>query len=199
MKLYRLIGLHIEDYRSRGVELMHLKRGDCVLDLGCGTGLNFPHLFKQIGPDGRIIGVDISSEMLNCARKRVELEGWRNVELVHSDIAEYMVPANINGVISTGVFGYVPEREQILGNVSQALKPGGRIAIIDGKRPDQWPAWLFKTFVKLSSPFGLTAEYFDGHTWRLVVRFFQDTAFEEMYGGLLYISSGTATGPSAES
>ena len=66
------------------------------------------------------------------------------------------------------------------------------LAIVDGKRPDRWPSSLFKLFVWLWSPFGLTEEYFDGQAWKLVERFFQDATFEEVYGGLLYISAGTA-------
>ena len=53
-------------------------------------------------------------------------------------------------------------------------------------------AWLFKLFVWSWSPFGLTEEYFDSQSWKLVERFHQDTTFEEVYGGLLYISAGTA-------
>lgn len=92
VKLYRLIGLHIERYRSRAVELLRLKPGDCVVDLGCGTGLNFPLLIQNIGPEGRLIGVDFSSEMLARARKRVDRSGWKNVELIESDIAAYEFP-----------------------------------------------------------------------------------------------------------
>jgi demethylmenaquinone methyltransferase/2-methoxy-6-polyprenyl-1,4-benzoquinol methylase len=67
--------------------------------------------------------------------------------------------------------------------------------IVDGKRPDRWPQWFFKLFVWFSSRFGVTEEYFDGHAWESVERFFQDTTFEEVYGGLMYISSGMAAPP----
>ncbi len=52
VKLYRLIELHIEDYRARAVDMLHLKQGYCVLYLGCGTGLNFPHIIERIGKKG---------------------------------------------------------------------------------------------------------------------------------------------------
>lgn len=197
IKLYGLLGLHLEEYRSRAVELLRLKRGDCVLDFGCGTGLNFPLLIKAIGSEGQLIGVDLSSEMLACAQERVNRSNWKNVKLIHSDIAAYDFPGGVNGVLTTGVFGYVIEREKVIENISKALVPGGRLVIVDGKRPDRWPVWLFKLFVWFSSPFGVTQDYFDSHTWESVERFFQDTTFEEVYGGLLYISSGTATLPMA--
>ena len=72
VKLYRLIGLNIEEYRLRAVELLQLKQGDFVLDIGCGTGLNFGPLIQRIGPKGRIIGVDLSSKMLACAKERIK-------------------------------------------------------------------------------------------------------------------------------
>ena len=74
VKVYGLVGLHIEKYRSRALELLQLKRGDCVIDLGCGTGLSFPLLMKSIGTEGHLIGVDCSSEMLACAQERVNRE-----------------------------------------------------------------------------------------------------------------------------
>lgn len=194
--LYRLIGLRIETYRSRAVELLRLKPGDRVVDLGCGTGLNFPHVIERIGPQGRLIGVDLSSKMLANARERAEQEGWSNIELVQSDMATYAFPQGINGVLSTGAFGFVPEYERVIENALRALVPGGRLVIADGKRPERWPSWLLRLFVWVSRPFGLTFDYFDAHPWESVDRLFKETAFEESYGGLLYISSGSAPQPS---
>jgi demethylmenaquinone methyltransferase/2-methoxy-6-polyprenyl-1,4-benzoquinol methylase len=192
VKFYRLIGLRIEEYRLRAVDLLWLKQGDCVLDLGCGTGLNFPLLIQKIGPEGLLIGVDLSSEMLACAKERVERMNWNNVQLVHSDMAAYDFPEDVAGVMSSGVFGYVSERDRVVEKISHALAPDGRFVILDGKRPDQWPLWLFKLFVWFSSPFGITQAYFDNHAWESVEHFFKETTFEEVYGGLMYISSGKA-------
>jgi len=197
VRLYRLIGLRIEAYRLRAVELLRLKRGDCVVDLGCGTGLNFPLLVERIGPEGRLIGVDLSPEMLAYARERAERSGWNNIELVQSDMAAYDFPEGVNGVLSTGAFGYVTEYERVIEKASHALVPGGRLVIVDGKQPERWPLWLFRLFVWLSRPFGVTPDYFGHPCWESVERFFQEVAFEEMYGGLMYISSGTTPSPAA--
>ncbi len=191
MKLYQLMGLRIQEYRARAVALLRLKRGDRGVDLGCGTGLSFPLLDQEIGPEGQLIGVDLSAAMLACAQERIERSHWNNVRLVHGDIAEYEFPEGVNAALSIGVFGYVAERDRVVENIAHALVPGGRMVIVDGKRPDRWPHWLFNLFVWCSSPFGLTEAYFDNHTWKSVERFFQDTTFEKVYGGLLYISSGT--------
>ena len=195
VQLYRLLGLRIEAYRSRAVELLRLKRGDCVVDLGCGTGLNFPHVIEQIGSQGRLVGVDLSPKMLARARERADRAGWDNIELVQSDMAAYVFPQGINGVLSTGAFGYVPEYERVIERASQALVPGGQLVIVDGKRPEHWPSWLLTLFVWVSRPFGLTFDYLDAQPWESVERVFEQTALEQMYGGLLYMSSGTAPSP----
>jgi demethylmenaquinone methyltransferase/2-methoxy-6-polyprenyl-1,4-benzoquinol methylase len=190
--LYRLIGLRMKVYRSHAVKLLHLKQGDCVIELGCGTGLNFPLIIEQIGPGGRFVGVDLTPKMLECAQERVDHSGWKNVELVQSDIAEYDFPEGINGILATGVFGYVAEYDRVIKAASQALVPGGRLVILDGKEPERLPSWLFKIVLKLGRPFGFSRDYLKNHSWESVERFFHETSFQEMYGGMLYISSGTS-------
>jgi len=101
VKLYRLIGIRIESYRLRVVQLLHLKPGDGVIELGCGTGLNFPLIIQKIGPEGRLTGVDITPGMIKGAQEKVDLHGWKNVELIQSDISLYEFPKNINAVLST--------------------------------------------------------------------------------------------------
>ena len=191
LKLYGLIGIR-KAYRLRAVKLLRLQRGDCVVELGCGTGLNFPPIFEQIGPEGRLIGVDLSPKMLACARERFKRAGLKNIELVQSDIVEYNFPEGVNGVLSTGVFGYIADYDRVIRAASHSLVPGGRLAIMDGKRPERLPSWVFNLIVRLSRSFGVTSNYFDKRTWESVERYFRETAFEQMYGGMIYISSGTA-------
>ncbi len=62
--------------RAAGIELFAPSRGDIVVDLGCGTGLNFPALAAAVGREGLVVGVDRSAEMLAMARRRVADRGW---------------------------------------------------------------------------------------------------------------------------
>jgi demethylmenaquinone methyltransferase/2-methoxy-6-polyprenyl-1,4-benzoquinol methylase len=190
--LYRFIGLRMKAYRSQAVKLLYLKQGDFVVELGCGTGLNFPLIVNQIGQEGRLVGVDLTSKMLECAQERVERSGWKNVELVQSDIAAYDFPTGINGVLATGVFGYVAEYDRVIRAASNALVQGGRMVILDGKEPERLPEWLFKIVLRLGKPFGFSRDYFKNHSWESVERFLHETSFKEMYGGMIYLSSGTA-------
>jgi len=160
------------------------------VELGCGTGLNFPLLIERIGPDGRLIGVDLTDEMLACARERTRHFGWNNVELVQSDMASYEFPEGVNGVLSTGAFGFVHEYDRVIRAARRALTPGGRLVILDIKRSDRWSHWLFSFVLWLGRPFCVTHDYFERRPWESVERVFPDTAFEERYAGLVYFSSG---------
>jgi demethylmenaquinone methyltransferase/2-methoxy-6-polyprenyl-1,4-benzoquinol methylase len=190
--LYRLIGLRMKTYRSLAVQKLSLKRGDCIIELGCGTGLNFPFIIEQIGSEGRLIGIDLTPGMLDLARVRVERADWNNVELIQSDLAAYDFPEKVNGVLATGVFGYIAEYDPIIKAISRALHSGGHLVILDGKQPEKLPSWLFKIVLKLGRPFGFTPDYFNVRPWESVQAYFQETSLEQRYGGLIYILSGTA-------
>ena len=191
--LYRMIGLRMKTYRSLAIKKLSLQRGDCVIELGCGTGLNFPFLMERIGEEGRLIGVDLTPGMLKIARDRVERSGWKNVELIQSDIAVYDFPEDVNGVLATGLFGYIPEYDRVIKAASKALLPGGHLVILDGKQPERLPFWLFKIVLRLGRPFGFTPEYFKVRPWESVERYFQKTSIEQKYGGLIYILSAISS------
>jgi ubiquinone/menaquinone biosynthesis C-methylase UbiE len=85
-----------------------------VLDLGCGTGLNFSLLQKRVDQAGRIIGVDLTDAMLARATERVLAKGWSNVELVKSDAADYGFPVTVDGILSTSALTLVPEFDVVV-------------------------------------------------------------------------------------
>jgi demethylmenaquinone methyltransferase/2-methoxy-6-polyprenyl-1,4-benzoquinol methylase len=86
--LYYLLGFREQAYRRRAVRRLELHEGETVVEIGCGTGLNFPLIEHDIGPGGKLIGVDLTPEMLARARRRVDRHGWTNVELVQSSARE---------------------------------------------------------------------------------------------------------------
>ena len=78
--------------RLRAVQALGLRAGDSVVDIACGTGLNFPLIEEAIGPSGRIVGVDLTDAMLAQAQDRIERNGWSNISLVHADAADFDFP-----------------------------------------------------------------------------------------------------------
>jgi len=191
MRVYNLVGLRIGDYRQHAVDLLKLKSGDRVIDLGCGTGLSFPHIMKRIGPEGFLTGVDMTEGMLACARERSERAGWNNVNLIQSEIATFQFPEKVDAVISTGVMGYIQKVDSVIRSAAQSLHPDGRMVILDAKKPDAWPSGLFKLLFKIKKPLGLGIDYFDNQPWKSIERHFSHTAFEERYGGWVYFATGS--------
>jgi demethylmenaquinone methyltransferase/2-methoxy-6-polyprenyl-1,4-benzoquinol methylase len=190
-KLYYLLGVRFQAYRKEAVKSLELEPGDTVVDLGCGTGLNFSSLNAAVGPKGKIVGVDITDKMLDQAKKKVEENGWENIELVHSDVAIYDIPKNIDGVISTFALTYSNKYDKVISQSYAALKPGKKFALLDikmssGRARIFWPLLEFST-----RPFGGLKEYVKKHPWESVEKYFDEHFYKEMYGGFAYLSVGT--------
>ncbi len=191
---YRLIGMREKRYRSETVKALSLKPGDTVIDLGCGTGLNFPFIKEAVGEKGRIIGVDLTDAMLDQARNRVQNAGWQNVDLVQADLAHYTFPSPVAGILSTFAICLVPEYDEVIRRGAGALQGGGRMAIFDLKKPGYWPNWLFRFTAWLNRSCGISMEIAYRHPWVSIRQHLQQVLFQEYYFGYLYLSVGQASG-----
>jgi len=187
---YYLLGVREFAYRKIGVKALNLKKGDTVVEIGCGTGLNFRFLRDEVGSKGNIIGVDMTPEMLQEARKRIRRNGWQNVTLVQSDAAEYQFPEKIGGIISTFALTLVPEYDKVIQKGAATLSPNARFVVVDFKKPDKWPMWIIKLFVILTRPFGVSLDIADRHPWESMDRYMTIVEFRELYFGALYLCVG---------
>lgn len=188
---YYLIGIRESAYRRRAVQALQLNPGDTVVEIGCGTGLNFELLQQRIGPRGQLVGVDLTPEMLAKAEERVARQGWSNVRLIQSDAEAFEFPRPLGGVISTFALTLVPEYDRVIEKAASALSQGKRMVILDFKLPN-WPAWLIHLFVVLTRPFGVTLDLGGRHLWKAVDRHLHTVLFEERYFGSIYICAGEA-------
>lgn len=142
--------LNLEKYRRHVIELLGDLDGAIVLDVGCGTGRNFPLLVERVGRQGRVIGVDYSQGMLEQAHRRIQAEGWSNIELIHGDAARLDgVQCNVDAVTAIWCLGIVYDLEAALNRIADLIRTGGSISIMDfGKsRPDHGLLrWLFPLY-----------------------------------------------------
>ncbi len=185
----------LQSWRKEAVQLLNLKRGDLVVDIGCGTGLNFALLEEAVGPEGKIIGVDLTDAMLDQARLRVAEHGWKNVELVQADAAQYKFPAQVDGILSTFALTFIPEGARVIQNGCQALAPERRWVALDMAWPAGWPLWwrhlLF--FLRLSS-YGITGDVVQRRPWQTVWRamgqHLTDVTRKQFWMGFFYLAWG---------
>lgn len=188
--LYYLIGFREYAYRKQAVAALALSAGDTVVEIGCGTGLNFEYLCRAVGSDGRVIGVDLTDQMLRQARERAERNGWSNVELVQADAATYEFPSRVDGVLSSFALTLIPEYEQVIDKGARALKPGKRFALLDLRRPETLPRWLEWLGVWVTRPFGVTQDLLDRRPWEAMQRRFASASMKEYFWGIAYLCVG---------
>lgn len=192
--LYYLFGYREWAYRKLAVQALNLKPGDTVLDLACGTGINFPLYQQYIGPEGRIVGVDLTDAMLEQAWKRVASYGWENVTLIQCDASTFKNPSPVDAVISTYALSIFPDFVQALNNSVEILLPHGHLALLELQIPSFWPTWLAPIAVALMKPFALTDAWVEQRPWetirRTVRKLLTDVEVNERYFGLTYVISG---------
>lgn len=189
---YYLVGMRIGSWRRMVVEALELRPGDTVIEVGCGTGLNFDLLQKAVGPDGKIIGIDISEGMIDRARALVRAKGWQNVELICCSVSDFEFPDGIDGIMATGVLTYEPEFDKVIERGTRALSSGRRWVVLDYKMPSGWQRIFAPVFIALGSSFGVSKDLMERHIWEAVERHLNNTKMRDLYGGFVYIVSGDA-------
>lgn len=118
------------DIWQRFLDADPIRAEDHVLDIGCGTGHSSREA-ARLASDGSVLGVDLSSRMLELARERSAAEGLTNVQFVQADaqVHPFELEAFSIAISSFGAM-FFADREAAFGNVARALRPGGRIAIL---------------------------------------------------------------------
>jgi ubiquinone/menaquinone biosynthesis C-methylase UbiE len=194
-RLYPVPGYPQRGQRLRTVQALRLRPGDTVVDMACGTGLNFSLLQRAIGPGGRIIGVDLTDAMLARARERAETNGWSNVSLVQSDAAGFDFPAKVDAILSTYALSQVPECAKVIARGAAALSEGRRWAVLDLKVPDNTPRWLTQLGTATVRPFAWIDEWVMRRPWEAIRAATQDeltdVSWTELFFGTAFLAAGS--------
>ncbi|MDM7856268.1 class I SAM-dependent methyltransferase [Cellulomonas alba] len=184
--------------RLRAVRALGLHAGDTVVDVACGTGLNFALLEDAVGPGGRVVGVDLTDAMLTRARQRVAEHGWTNVGLVEADAAAFEFPPGVAAILSTYALSQVRECAQVVAHGAAALADGGRWVVLDLKVPDAAPRWLTHLGTATVRPFAAIDDWVGHRPWETIRAAMRadlvDLSWTELAHGTAFLAAGSRPG-----
>jgi demethylmenaquinone methyltransferase/2-methoxy-6-polyprenyl-1,4-benzoquinol methylase len=182
--------------RERAIPALLLREGSRVLDIGCGTGLNFPLLVAAVGRSGQIVGVDRSREMLEVARRKTIHLPPGNVALIKAD-AEQLdhVAAGLDAraspfdaVLFTYSLSLMSNWEQAWLRATSLVRPGGRAGIVDMDSPHGW-ARLLDPAARLACLLG--GADIKARPWTVLERAASDVQSWSLRGGHVQVRAGT--------
>jgi demethylmenaquinone methyltransferase/2-methoxy-6-polyprenyl-1,4-benzoquinol methylase len=177
-------------FRRYAVQKLDLKGGQTVLDVACGTGLNFYAIHTAIGPEGRLIGFDYTAAMLEQARQRIKQQSWQNVQLIQGDVLQLELVEPVDAVLCTFAIGLFPNPRRALERMLIALRPGGCILITDFKLCQRWYAFTINPVIKsLARSWVPSVEAYLGVApWRDLRELLGEIRYEEEFGGIVYLA-----------
>jgi arsenite methyltransferase len=109
-----------------------INKGDVVLDIGCGAGVDTIIAAMMVGPTGKVVGIDIVPEMLQRAESSLAMTDLQNVTFRRASGEDLpFADAEFDAVISNGVINLIPDKAVLLKEVRRVLKPGGRLMLAD--------------------------------------------------------------------
>jgi len=155
IRKYRKIA-HLPDFlfaftfplRRKAVSLLNLHPGDQVLEVGCSSGANFAYLGQAVGPTGRVVGVDLSPDMITQAQKRIQKAGWMNVEVIQASAETIQLDQKFDGLLLFAMHDVLTS-PQALDNILTYIKPGGRVAAAGPLLSSGFPGKLLNPMIRM--------------------------------------------------
>jgi len=194
----------VNSWRARAAAALDLSPGDTVVEMGCGTGANVPLLRERVGAGGRVVGLDLTREMLDRAGDHDDRVG-RGVDYVQGDAARPPL-ATADAVLATFVVGVFSDPAAVVRRWCDLVGPGGRVALLNFQRSDRALATplnlAFEAFVRVSAPGGRLsrssqASAFErrvGAARRALRQRTVDPRFETFAGGYVGLLAGEPSG-----
>lgn len=178
--------------RVAGIAALQLQPGQRVLDLGCGTGLNFPLLLEGVSgraEPGAVVGVDASEAMVARARAKVDERGWTGVQLVHADATTGA--KELTGLVDAALFTYslsiIDDWQAAWAAALERVRPGGRMLVVDMALP-VGRAHVLSPLARLACFTGGADP--DRHPWTLAEQDLRDVSHQVLRGGHVHVVAG---------
>jgi SAM-dependent methyltransferase len=172
----------------------NLRSGEVVVDLGSGGGLDVFLAARKVGPQGKAIGIDMTADMVDRARRAAVEAGLTNVEFHLAEIESLPLPSeSVDCVISNCVLNLVPDKARAFAEIFRVLKPGGRLAISDIALKQPLPTQVLENILAYVGCIAGAIEM-DVYQRQLVEAGFQETAIIDTRADLTAYSAVAGTG-----
>jgi len=177
--------------RQKAVELLRLREGSRVLDVGCGPGGSFPYLVQAVGPSGQVIGVEISPEISVNARRRIQTNGWTNVQVIEAAAQDVHLTGRFDGLLMFAAAD-VYASEEALKNIFPFLADNARVVAFGAKLSSKRLVRFVNPFLRMlfNLSFSSTPRP-DYEPWRILAKHAGQVHVEEYFHGLMFLASGS--------
>lgn len=188
----RMTGAY-QGFRRAIVDALPVRPGQVVLDVGSGSGLCFGLLLEKVGPEGSVVGIEESPEMVAVARERIEQEGWRNATVVQSRAEDAEIALTADAAVFCAVHDILQSRDA-LRTVMNHLRPDAWVAAGGGKWAAPWMLAVNLPVMILHAPYVRSFEGFH-RPWSHLEQLLEDVQVRELAFGSGYILTGHARPP----
>jgi len=184
----------IKPVRQKAVEVLDLKEGDRVLDVGCGPGGSFPYLVRAVGQSGEVVGVEISPEISINARRRIAKNGWRNVQVIEAAAQHVHLPGTFDGLLMFAAAD-VYASEEALENIVPHLRECARVVAFGAKLSSNQLGRVLNPFLRMlfNLSFSTTPRP-DHEPWRSLAKRLENVHVEEYFSGFMFLAWGSVAG-----
>jgi SAM-dependent methyltransferase len=177
--------------REAAANRLCLEPGNRVLDVGCGTGPSFPFLVQAVGPDGEVVGVEISPDLAAIAKKRIEQEEWNNIRVAVGPAQTIALPGTYDGLLLFAAHEVLTSPEA-LDHLLANLNKGSWIVAFGAKLSNSRRGRLLNPLLRLLTQTLLPASSapVEARPWRFSEDRTDKLHVEERMAGLFYLAAG---------
>jgi protein-L-isoaspartate O-methyltransferase len=184
----------IKSLRQKATQLLQLKAGDQVLDVGCGPGGSFPYLVNAVGSSGRVVGVEISPAIAINARKRIEKNRWSNVQVAEGDARTVKLTGKFDGLLMFAAAD-VYASPQALANLFPYLKDDARVVAFGAKLSHHRSASVLNSFFRSMFKLSFSATPALNYApWKPLEAHVNELQVQEYFFGCMFLAWASRSG-----